>query len=55
MLRSAELAPVLEDVTDFLVKSGAKGKTCYCVRLYEQVDAWLTSVGSNISTNEDDW
>lgn len=55
VVRNAELAPALEDVTDFLVQLGAKGKTCYCVRLYEQVDAWLISLGSNISTNEDDW
>lgn len=55
MVRNAELSPVVEDVTDFIVESGAKGKTCYCVRLYEQVDAWLTSLGSNVSTNEDDW
>ena len=52
--RYEELAPAIANVTQSLVRSGAKGNTCYCVRLYEEVDSWLNSLGSNIPNDDDD-
>ncbi len=54
-VRRSELIATIEDVAREIVSSGAMGTTCYCVRLYERVDEWLASVGTNVSTHEDEW
>ena len=52
--RKYQLASAVEDATSTIVNMGAKGSTCYCVRLYMLVDAWLEPVGKNVAVDEDE-
>ena len=53
--RKDQLASAIEDASSMIVNTGAKGSTCYSVRLYILVDAWLEHVGKNVPVDEDEW